>query len=157
VLLPVQQQLLAPAGTALRQVTRVLSHPQPLGQCARFLRDRLPGARLEATHSTADAAIQELHREKPGFNMEGGTWTNNISWVRGYENVLTPMNRLSADFHRVLDNRRVDTAGRPYRNALYHLLVSQTSCFRYWGQGLWTDYAREICRRGAEILERDFR
>jgi len=105
----------------------------------------------------ADAAIQELHREKPGFNMEGGSWTNNISWVRGYENVLTPMNRLSADFHRVLDNRRVDTAGRPYRNALYHLLVSQTSCFRYWGQGLWTDYAREICRRGAEILEHDFR
>lgn len=58
VLLPVQQQLLAPAGTTLAQVTRVLSHPQPLGQCARFLRERLPAARLEATHSTADAAIQ---------------------------------------------------------------------------------------------------
>ncbi len=58
VLLPVQQQLLAPAGTTLAQLTRVLSHPQPLGQCARFLRERLPGARLEATHSTADAAIQ---------------------------------------------------------------------------------------------------
>jgi prephenate dehydratase len=57
-LLPVQQQLLAPAGTTLSQVTRVLSHPQPLGQCARFLRERLPGARLEATHSTADAALQ---------------------------------------------------------------------------------------------------
>jgi prephenate dehydratase len=57
-LLPVQQQLLAPAGTTLSQVTRVLSHPQPLGQCARFLRERLPGARLEATHSTADAAVQ---------------------------------------------------------------------------------------------------
>jgi prephenate dehydratase len=57
-LLPVQQQLLAAPGTTLSQVTRVLSHPQPLGQCARFLRQRLPGARLEATHSTADAAIQ---------------------------------------------------------------------------------------------------
>jgi prephenate dehydratase len=57
-LLPVQQQLLAAPGTTLSQVTRVLSHPQPLGQCARFLRERLPGARLEATHSTADAAIQ---------------------------------------------------------------------------------------------------
>jgi prephenate dehydratase len=57
-LLPVQQQLLAAPGTTLGQVTRVLSHPQPLGQCARFLRERLPGARLEATHSTADAAIQ---------------------------------------------------------------------------------------------------
>jgi prephenate dehydratase len=58
VLLPVQQQLLARPGTTLAQVTRVLSHPQPLGQCARFLRERLPGARLEATHSTADAARQ---------------------------------------------------------------------------------------------------
>jgi prephenate dehydratase len=58
VLLPVEQHLLAPAGTTLAQVTRVLSHPQPLGQCSRFLRERLPGARLEATHSTADAAIQ---------------------------------------------------------------------------------------------------
>jgi prephenate dehydratase len=58
VLLPVQQQLLAPAGTTLAQVTRVLSHPQPLGQCAVFLRERLPAARLEATHSTADAALQ---------------------------------------------------------------------------------------------------
>ena len=57
-LLPVQQQLLAAPGTTLSQVTRVLSHPQPLGQCARFLRERLPGARLEATHSTADAARQ---------------------------------------------------------------------------------------------------
>jgi prephenate dehydratase len=58
VLLPVEQHLLAKAGTTLGEVTRVLSHPQPLGQCSRFLRERLPGARLEATHSTADAAIQ---------------------------------------------------------------------------------------------------
>jgi prephenate dehydratase len=58
VLLPVQQQLLARPGTTLAQVTRVLSHPQPLGQCAGFLRQQLPGARLEATHSTADAARQ---------------------------------------------------------------------------------------------------
>ena len=42
-----------------------------------------------------------------------------------------------------------------FRNALYHLLVSQTSCYRYWGQGLWTDYAQEICRRGMDILNND--
>jgi prephenate dehydratase len=58
VLLPVRQHLLAPAGTSLPQVIRVLSHPQPIGQCARFLRERLPGVKLEPTHSTADAAIQ---------------------------------------------------------------------------------------------------
>ena len=58
VLLPVQQHLLAPAGTSLAEVTRVLSHPQPFGQCARFLRERLPAARLEPAISTADAASQ---------------------------------------------------------------------------------------------------
>lgn len=104
----------------------------------------------------ADKAIKEIGWEDQGFNMEGGSWTNNISWVKGYENVLTPMNRLSARFHAVLDGKSPDTGSHAYRNALFHLLVSQTSCFRYWGQGLWTDYAREICRRGNDILERDF-
>jgi prephenate dehydratase len=56
VLLPVRQHLLARAGTRLQDVKRVLSHPQPFGQCSRFLRDHLPGVALEPTHSTADAA-----------------------------------------------------------------------------------------------------
>jgi prephenate dehydratase len=56
VLLPVRQHLLARPGVALEDVRRVLSHPQPFGQCARFLRERLPDATLEPTHSTADAA-----------------------------------------------------------------------------------------------------
>jgi prephenate dehydratase len=56
VLLPVRQHLLATPGTRIEDVRRVLSHPQPFGQCSRFLRERLPGASLEPTHSTADAA-----------------------------------------------------------------------------------------------------
>ena len=35
-----------------------------------------------------------------------------------------------------------------YRNAVFHLLISQTSCYRYWAQGLWVDYGLKICRRG---------
>jgi hypothetical protein len=104
----------------------------------------------------ADKAIAEIKKEKPHFNLEGGSWTNNISWVKGYENVLTPMNQLSAQFHEVLDNRQVDRNSQAYRNALFHLLMSQTSCFRYWGQGVWTEYGRELCRRGWEILKHDF-
>lgn len=44
------------------------------------------------------------------------------------------------------------------RNALFHLLCSQTSCYRYcyWGEGLWTDQGRELCRRTIEILRSDF-
>lgn len=57
-LLPIRQHLLARAGTRLEDVARVLSHPQPFGQCSRFLRERLPLAALEPTLSTADAARQ---------------------------------------------------------------------------------------------------
>ena len=39
-----------------------------------------------------------------------------------------------------------------WREALLHVLLLETSCFRYWGQGTWTDYAREIHRRGEELL-----
>ena len=76
--------------------------------------------------------------------------------MHGYENVLDPMNRLSAQFHEKLDGKPVDRGGRAYRKALFHLLTAETSCYRYWGQGRWTDYAREICRRGSEVLGHDF-
>lgn len=55
-LLPVTQHLLGRPGTRLEDVRRVLSHPQPFGQCTRFLRERLPRAELETTSSTAEAA-----------------------------------------------------------------------------------------------------
>jgi hypothetical protein len=45
------------------------------------------------------------------------------------------------------------TTSEPYQQALLHLLLLETSCFRYWGQGTWTDYASEIQRRGAELVE----
>jgi hypothetical protein len=105
----------------------------------------------------ADKAVAEIKRERPNFSLDGGSWTNNISWVAGYENVLTPMSKLSARFHQVLDGRHLNRNGHSYRNALFYLLMSQTSCFRYWGQGIWTDYGQEICRRGSEILTHDFR
>jgi hypothetical protein len=105
----------------------------------------------------ADKAITEMKKENPHFNLEGGSWTNNISWVRGYESLLNSMDQLSVKFHEVMQGRRVDKNSQPYRNALFHLLVAETSCYRYWGQGIWPEYGREICRRGFEILEHDFR
>lgn len=108
------------------------------------------------TPESVSRAIEEARRADHRFHMDGGSWTNNLSWVHGYENVLDPMNKLSARFHEKLDGRRVDQRARAYRNALMHLLVTQTSCYRYWGQGRWTDYAREICRRGNDILANDF-
>jgi hypothetical protein len=89
--------------------------------------------------------------------MDGGSWTNNLSWVKGYENVLGPMDEVSALFaEKVLGNKKVKTSEHRYRNALYYLLLTQTSCYRYWGQGVWTDYARELCRRASDIIRYDF-
>jgi hypothetical protein len=101
-------------------------------------------------------AIAELQREDHRFSMDGGSWTNNLSWVRGYENVLGPMEEASALFYERVIAPGVPTDEPRYRNALFHLLSSQTSCYRYWGQGLWTDYGREICRRTKDILLHDF-
>jgi hypothetical protein len=103
-----------------------------------------------------NALIDELGKEDSRFHMEGGSWTNNLSWVRGYENVLGPMEEISAMFYEKVLEAGAPASDPRYRNALFHLLCSQTSCYRYWGQGTWTDYGREICRRAKEILTHDF-
>ncbi len=100
--------------------------------------------------------VDELRREDSRFHMDGGSWTNNLSWVRGYENVLGPMEQASVLFHDTVSRCAPATSETRYRNALLHLLASQTSCYRYWGQGQWTDYGRELCRRTTEILRHDF-
>ncbi len=104
------------------------------------------------TPQATAAAIAELQANDPQFSMKGASWTNNLSWVEGYGNVLEPMNQLSASFHQLFDplvaaDPAVTQTAR-YQEALLHLLLLETSCFRYWGQGVWTDYAREIHRRG---------
>ena len=100
--------------------------------------------------------IGQLQKEDGRFHMEGGSWTNNISWVRGYDRLLGPMEAASAMFAQKVLARNVPTSDPRYRNALYHLLMTQTSCFRYWGSGVWVDYGRELCRRTTEILVHDF-
>lgn len=100
--------------------------------------------------------IKNLERENHRFNMEGGSWTNNISWVQGYESLIGPMEKVSALFYEKAIRPDVSSREPRYRNALFHLMASQTSCYRYWGQGLWTDYGRELCRRAEQILLHDF-
>jgi hypothetical protein len=66
------------------------------------------------------------------------------------------MEELSSLFYEKVLKPGVSTGEHRYRKALFHLLVSQTSCYRYWGQGSFVDYGREICRRGSETLISDF-
>jgi hypothetical protein len=111
-----------------------------------------PGAGPERLASV----LAELEREGGGFHVDGGSWTNDISWVKGYAGLLSEMQQTSALFHERATLPGVAALEPRYQNALFHLLCSQTSCFRYWGQGKWTEYGRELCRRTREILVHDF-
>lgn len=117
---------------------------------------------LNSEHITPDRvrdAIATLAEQNISFS--GGSWTNDRSWVDGYDNVIGPMERLSARFHQAINNVPVAVQSQlamntNYRQALLHNLTLQTSCFRYWGQGQWTEYAQTIYQRGCQFVARGF-
>lgn len=110
----------------------------------------------KVTPEGVEGAIAKLTQNDHNFHIDGASWTNDLSWVKGYENVLEPMNQLSALFHQKYDSlvqQDSTVTQRPdYQEALLYNLLVQTSCFRYWGQGTWTDYARELYRRGEALV-----
>jgi prephenate dehydratase len=63
---PVRHCLVARPGVGLADVRTVVSHPQASGQCARFIRERLPGATVVPAASTAAAVRQVVAGEDPG-------------------------------------------------------------------------------------------
>ncbi|MDJ1176065.1 hypothetical protein [Roseofilum capinflatum] len=110
----------------------------------------------EVTPEKVQTVLSELKKTDPQFDLDGASWTNDISWVQGYENVLEPMHHLSALFHQKYDDVVAQdltvTQQEEYQEALLYVLLLETSCFRYWGQGTWTDYARGLYERGMERL-----
>ncbi|MGH9170091.1 MAG: prephenate dehydratase [Acidimicrobiales bacterium] len=64
--LDVHLHLLAPAGTAVEDVRRVVSFPHASAQCRRFVRDVLDGAEVVASNSTAEAARLVGTEKRPG-------------------------------------------------------------------------------------------
>src|SRR6266704_5798777 len=60
-------------------------------------------------------AIGQLKKEDNRFHMEGGSWTNSISWVRGYEKLLGPMEKASSHFHEKVIKPGISTHERRYR------------------------------------------
>lgn len=71
-IMPIREHLLAKKGTGLSEVKYVLSHPQPLGQCRRFLAEKLPYARVQTVYSTA-AAADEVAKGAAGYAAIGST------------------------------------------------------------------------------------
>ncbi len=70
VVLGVRLNLLAPAGTGLADVERVVSFPHATAQCRQWLARTLPGAQIVASNSTAEAAQEVGHTRGEG---EGAT------------------------------------------------------------------------------------
>ncbi|HEX2161925.1 MAG TPA: prephenate dehydratase [Thermoleophilaceae bacterium] len=62
---PIHHHLLAAGPLELGAVRRVLSHPQALGQCSRFLREQLPQAEIAAASSTAEAVRSLSEADEP--------------------------------------------------------------------------------------------
>jgi prephenate dehydratase len=52
---PIHHNLIAGRPLELSEIQRVVSHPQAIGQCDRFLRERLPDAEVAGATSTAEA------------------------------------------------------------------------------------------------------
>lgn len=61
----VHAHLIAREDVELDQVSAVLSHPQPLAQCAGFLRENLPGVERRSVSSTAEAVRMVSESVRP--------------------------------------------------------------------------------------------
>jgi prephenate dehydratase len=61
----VRVHLVAREGVRMEDVEAVLSHPQPLAQCARFLREALPAVELRSVSSTAAAVRMVSEASRP--------------------------------------------------------------------------------------------
>ena len=62
---PISHSLVARPGVAIEQLVRVVSHPQALAQCRRFLREAVPKASTESAGSTADAVRAVAASDEP--------------------------------------------------------------------------------------------
>ncbi len=61
----ISEQLIARQALGMEEIEAVLSHPQPLAQCARFLRARLPLAERVSASSTAEAVRLISESDRP--------------------------------------------------------------------------------------------
>ncbi|HZJ57495.1 MAG TPA: prephenate dehydratase [Clostridia bacterium] len=64
-IIPICHCLMAKGGTKIADLTKVLSHPQALAQCRRYLDNLATGIKREVTESTAAAAMLVMESREP--------------------------------------------------------------------------------------------
>lgn len=58
VIIPIRQNLLIPKGTNIKDIRLILSHPQALGQCRKYIDSKFPHAQIRHVFSTAGGAME---------------------------------------------------------------------------------------------------
>jgi prephenate dehydratase len=136
---PVVHNLVGPDGLALEEIETVLSHPQALAQCARWLAERIPHAVTVPTASTADAVREVACRQ--GIPRSGG---GSVAGGATRRAAIGP--RLAAERYgaRVLASEIEDEPGNATRFALLAPVsaappppegVPAKTALVYWGAG----------------------
>ena len=119
-----------------------------------------PSSRCTSTASgsswhaaTADRladVIEQLRREDSRFHVEGGSWTSDLSWVRGYDQVLVPMEQASALFHERILARGVPSDDPRYRKGPVPPAGGRDELLPLLGAGGLDRLRRRAIRRVAE-------
>lgn len=105
VVVPVRHFLVTTPGATLTDVTMVTSHPQPLGQCRRFLERVLPKAEQVAALSTA-SAIDEV--AKSGDIRRAAIGTRRAAELYGGQIIAQDIQDIRSNFTRFVILRSDD-------------------------------------------------
>jgi prephenate dehydratase len=68
---PIRHAILGAAGASLDSITDIASHPHATAQCREYLARAMPGARVHAANSTAEAARDVAERGDPAWAAIG--------------------------------------------------------------------------------------
>ncbi|MDE2997077.1 MAG: prephenate dehydratase [Bacteroidota bacterium] len=103
--LRIRHQLMANAGMSIEDIVRVTSHPQALGQCRDFLRNRLPMAEIQSAYDTAGAAKLVASR---GSTDEAAIASRAAAATYGLQILAEDIESNHANFTRFLALGRAD-------------------------------------------------
>ena len=160
--LSIHHCLIGRAGLALDAVEVVLSHPQALGQCAGFVRTRMPGATVRSETSTAEAvrAVASADRAWAALGPRtaaaryGGTvLVENVEDVAGNETRFAWLAREDGRGGRTRAEAGHQTQAEPSVDAQHRVFKTAVA---FWPResdhaGWLVDCLAEFSRRGVNM------